>query len=217
MGKILKDKLSKTLFHGTLMDRAENILKNGIDFSLLNDKADFAKGFYVTDSYALAENTAKTRYVQEKMSNKGIASPPVVIRFTVNLLNYKYELKIKEFYGDTKEWRKFVCVNRWYDKLLKINPEYDNNTDKRYDIVIGLTADGKMSNINKLMRQDKYNLSDEFLKNVNPIIHSYPKHTNGKIINVKTKSYQISFHNEEFVKSCIKYKSYDIIRLEERR
>lgn len=63
--KILRDKLSKVLFHGTLMDRAANIVLDGIDFSKLNDRADFGKGFYVTDSYALAENTAKLRYHQE--------------------------------------------------------------------------------------------------------------------------------------------------------
>lgn len=42
--KILREKLSKVLFHGTLMDRAANIVVDGIDFSKLNDRADFGKG-----------------------------------------------------------------------------------------------------------------------------------------------------------------------------
>ena len=70
MEAILKDKLSKVLFHGTLMDRAANIMLDGIDFNKLNDRADFGKGFYLTDSYALAEYTALTRYNQEDMTLK---------------------------------------------------------------------------------------------------------------------------------------------------
>ena len=37
MKTTLKDKLSKILFHGTLMDRAESIRETGIDFTKLGD------------------------------------------------------------------------------------------------------------------------------------------------------------------------------------
>ena len=50
------------------MDRAACIYDVGIDFNKLGDKADFGKGFYLTDSYALAEKTARLRYNQEVMS-----------------------------------------------------------------------------------------------------------------------------------------------------
>lgn len=212
MERLLSDKLTKTLFHGTLMDRAACIYNDGIDFNKLGDKADFGKGFYLTDSYALAEKTARLRYNQEKMSN-GSSYPPVVIKFRL-IKNWHWDnLNIKEFYGDSVEWRKFVCTNRWYDKILKKYPNCEHNTDRKYDIVIGLTADGKMKNINRRLKDNHYDLTEDFLKNINPIMSEYTKYINGKKIINKTKSYQISIHNESFLKSCIRYKDYDIIQL----
>lgn len=78
MESILTDKLSKVLFHGTLMDRAENIINSGINFEKLNIHADFGKGFYVTDSYALAKNTALLRYKQELFKNSNVSAPVVL-------------------------------------------------------------------------------------------------------------------------------------------
>lgn len=95
---------------------------------------------------------------------------------------------------------------------MEYNPAFYNNIDSKYDIVIGLTADGKLANINKLIKEDKYNLSEEFLKNINPLLSEYSTFSNGRKKMHKTKSYQISFHNEEFVKQCLIYKDYDIIR-----
>lgn len=212
MKTTLKDKLSKILFHGTLMDRAESIRETGIDFTKLGDKADFAKGFYLTDSYALAENTAILRYNQESMVKDNPAIP-VVMKFKLNKCNLE-ELTIKEFYGASDEWRRFICTNRWYDKILKRYPDYDHNIDRKYDIVIGLTADGKMRNVNTILKRNNYILTEDFLKNINPLMNSYFKYVNGKRIVKRTKSYQISIHNEEFLRSCIRYKGYDIIRLE---
>lgn len=212
MEQTLKEKISKILFHGTLMDRAANILLEGFDFNKLNDRADFGKGFYVTDSYALAKHTAITRYNQEKQSN-GTAYPPVVIRIKVvcnNIMDYN----IKEFYGETLIWKRFVCCNRWFHKIKQINPLCDHNTDQRYDIVIGLTADGKISKLNKLIKKDKYKLSDEFVNNVKPFITTYSKIINNKREIYETKAYQISFHNVDFIRSCIRYKGYDIILME---
>lgn len=213
MEALLRDKLSKVLFHGTLMDRADNIIKNGVDFSLLKPRADFGKGFYLTDSYALAKNTAIVRYNQEKMSNK-TSYAPVVMKFNILRNDFDGEIHIKEFYGESIEWKKFVCTNRWNKNVLKLHPDYDNNIDMKYDIVIGLTADGKMGNINKLIKEDNYDLSNRFLRNINPIISEFTSYSNNKKIFRTTKSYQISFHNENFVKNCIKYKTYDIIMLD---
>lgn len=210
--QILKDKLSKILFHGTLMDRAANILLDGIDFDKLNDRADFGKGFYLTDSYALAKDTAIARYNQEKL-DKGNAYPPVVIRIKVSCNNItKYT--IKEFYGEDDAWKRFICCNRWYQNILKVIHNFDHNVDAKYDIVIGLTADGKMSILNKLIKKDGYTLSDKFIKKLKPYATSYTKVVNNKRKTFETKAYQISIHNKNFAKHCIKYKSYDIIPLE---
>ena len=103
------------------MDRAANIILDGVDFNKLNYKADFGKGFYVTDSYALAKNTALTRYNQEKQANT-TAYPPVVIRLKVKCLNISM-YNIKEFYGEDNTWKRFVCCNRWYDKVINSSPK----------------------------------------------------------------------------------------------
>ena len=207
--KILREKLSKVLFHGTLMDRASSIVIDGIDFNKLNDRADFGKGFYVTDSYALAENTAKLRYHQEKQRN-GSAYPPVVMKIKVK---YKDACKcnIKEFYGETEAWKRFVCTNRWNKQVLEKFPNYDNNYDLKYDIIIGLIADGRMKNIDSLVRLDSYKLSSEFLRNINPYKTHYKDKNTNRLR--ETKAYQISFHNINFIKSCIRFMDYDIIIL----
>ncbi len=191
------------------MDRAAKIVIDGIDFSKLNDRADFGKGFYVTDSYSLAENTAKLRYHQEKLKN-GSAYPPVVMRIKVNCSDIdKYN--IKEFYGETDLWKRFVCTNRWNKQILEHFPQYDNNFDLKYDIIIGLTADGRIKNIDNLIRMVSYCLSNDFLKNINPFLTSYKDKKTNKLM--ETKSYQISFHNIRFIESCIRFMDYDILMI----
>ena len=211
MEAILKDKLSKVLFHGTLMDRAANILFDGIDFDKCNQRADFGKGFYLTDSYALAKNTAITRFNEEKQAN-GNAYPPVVIKLKIKC-NDLSQYNIKEFYGEDVTWKKFICCNRWYKDVIKHNPETDSNIDLRYDIIIGLTADGKMGQLGRLIRQDDYNLSNNFLKYLKPFKTSYTKIINEKVHKYETKAYQISIHNQHILNHCIKYNGYDIIQL----
>jgi len=210
--QILREKLSKILFHGTLMDRAANILLDGIDFSKLNERADFGKGFYLTDSYALAKDTALVRYNQEKM-DKGSAYPPVVIRIKVNCKNIE-NYTIKEFYGEDNTWKRFVCCNRWYNNISKKLANFDHNVDSKYDIVIGLTADGKMSSLNRLIKEDEYMLSDNFIDKLKPFATTYIKRINNKVKSFETKAYQISIHNRNFAKYCIRFKDYDIIPIE---
>ena len=211
MEKELKDKLSKPLFHGTLYDRALDIQINGFDFSKLNSRADFGKGFYLTDSYALAEATAITRYYQE-MQTTGDASIPVILKVKIDCKNIN-NYQIKEFYGETDEWKRFVCTNRWAEGVLSVHSEYDNNIDLKYDIVVGLTADGKIRSFNELIEDDNYELSNDFIKNVKPFTTSYVKFENNKKKKILTKAYQISLHNKDFIDSCVRYKGCGIIDL----
>lgn len=215
MEQHLRDKIGKTLFHGTLKNRADNIIENGVDFTKLNDVADFGKGFYLTDSYALAKDTALTRYHQEIQSvGKENASIPVVMRIKLkNRHILRSDYSIKEFYGESIEWKKFICANRWKEVLVK-NDNITHNLDLKYDIVIGLTADGKMSVLKKLLRENHFTLSDYFLKHLKPYITIYTKMIGNKLKDITTKAYQISLHNQEIINSCVTYKDYDIIILE---
>lgn len=214
MEKHLKDKLSKTLFHGTLKNRADNIIENGIDFAKLNDIADFGKGFYLTDSYALAQDTAITRFIQEiQLIGKDNASIPVVMRIKIkqsNSLRSKYS--VKEFYGESIEWKKFICANRWKE-VLTADENLIHNQDLKYDIVIGLTADGKMPIMKKILKQDNFFITDDILGKLRPYITRYSKMIGNKIKHFTTKAYQISLHNQDLIKTCVVYKDYDIIRL----
>ena len=208
----LKEKLNKVLFHGTLMDRAANIIIDGIDYTKLNDRADFGKGFYTTDSYALAKTTAITRYYEALQSSNN-AYLPVVIKLKIvrkNILNYK----IKEFYGDSLEWKRFICCDRWYNEVIKRHPEYDNNYHGKYDIVIGLTADGNLGKLGKLIKEDEYNLSNDCIKSLKPFITSFIKQIGNKTVKQNTKAYQISFHNKKLISDYIKFKDYNIIFLD---
>lgn len=214
MESILTDKLSKILFHGTLMNRAENIINNGIDFGKLNIHADFGKGFYVTDSYALAKNTALLRYKQELFKNSNV-SAPVVLKLKLQNADYS-KWEIKEFKGENLEWKKFICTNRWYEKVLNKHPDYDHNTNSQYDIVLGLTADGIMSDIGIKIKEDHYDLSTSFLKVIRPFKTTYMKTIWGQSVPFETKAYQISFHNKDFIDSCIRYKGYDILTIDEK-
>lgn len=191
------------------MDRAANIMLDGIDFEKFNQRADFGKGLYLTDSYALAEKTAITRFTEEKQSN-GSAYPPVVIRTKIKCSDLS-KYNIKEFYGEDKAWKRFVCCNRWYENVIEHNPTEDNNTDLKYDIIIGLTADGKMGKLGRLIKEDNYNLSDKFIKFLNPFRTEYTKFINGKPKKFETKGYQISLHNKQFIDSCVRFIDYDII------
>lgn len=211
MEKILKDKLSKVLFHGTLLDRALDIQIHGFDFSKLNSRADFGKGFYLTDSYALAETTAKTRYYQT-IQETGSSSAPTVLKVKINCRNL-VDYKIKEFYGESIEWKRFICTNRWANQVLEFHPEYDNNIDAKYDIVLGLTADGKLGNFNRLLAQDGYELSAHVIQVLKPFTVAYYKPNNMSQKKI-TKAYQISLHNENFIKHCIKYKGCAIIEMD---
>ena len=194
------------------MNRAANIILDGVDFDKFNPRADFGKGFYLTDSYALAKNTALTRFHEEKQTN-GSAFPPVVIRIKINCSDFS-KYNVKEFYGEDVSWKRFVCCNRWFDKVIERNPNADNNIDSRYDIIIGLTADGKMGRLGRLIKKDNYNLSDDFVNYLTPFKTSYTQIIDGKLFKRETKAYQISIHNKQFIDSCIKCKSYDIIQLE---
>ena len=145
------------------------------------------------------------------MSN-GNAYPPVVIRVKVKCRNLS-DYNIKEFYGEDVDWKRFICANRWYHNIVKIDPDIDNNVDSRYDIAIGLTADGKMSRLNRLIKEDGYSLSENFLKEIKPFKTTYSKTINSRLKYFETKAYQISIHNKTFARHCIDFKIYDIIHI----
>lgn len=66
-----------------------------------------------------------------------------------------------------------------------------------------------MKNIDNLLRLDSYSLSSNFLKNISPFLTYYKDKSTNKL--QETKSYQISFHNAQLIKSCIRFMDYDIL------
>lgn len=73
-----------------------------------------------------------------------------------------------------------------------------------------------MSDIGIKIKEDHYDLSTSFLKVIRPFKTTYMKIIWGQSVPFETKAYQISFHNKDFIDSCIRYKGYDILTIDEK-
>lgn len=183
------------LYHGTILEHANNIIKNGIitRYDEAIRGTDFGVGFYTTNYEKLAIKTARTKSFYHQ--DDEMDCTPVV-------LTLKYDIKcnrgyhIKTFNSCNDEWKKFVCANRYLP--VRNNNDVDYNSDEKYDLVIGAVADSNMSDIHTALRKNDYILNDTIL---------------GAMIPLKIDNYspiQYSFHNQELA-SCITVLGYDII------
>lgn len=185
------------LYHGTILEYAENIINNGIDVKYKESQrgTDFGRGFYTTNSRELAVKTAITRsfYHQDDILN----ITPVVLTLKYDIHNNRH-FRIKTFNSCNNDWKKFICANRY--SLVNINNTIDSNKYSQYDLVIGAIADSSMLNIKNELEKNNYILSDHILNSLDPL----------KIGNHIPLQY--SFHNQELV-SCIRVIGYDIIHI----
>lgn len=170
------------LYHGTSNISADNILKYGIDLDKGNEEVDFGKGFYTTNNFEFAKKRAIYRAKSESPFNRDADVKPVVIEFEIdeNIIkqqNTKY--KIKRFKGSDNEWAKFCIYNRCTNEFLEKNNIDFHNKDFKYDIVIGKTADGKISNLSYKFNKGMYQIDKD-------------THT---IIDNKNFKTQFSFHS----------------------
>lgn len=129
------------VYHGTQLCHAMDIIENGVNLSKSNMYLDFGKGFYLTPDISMAKNMAKR--VLGGLSKTKKAFP------TVMSFEYKEnpELSYKIFDNEDIEWAKFIMANRVTPEIARELCLSDSNSDFKYDIVIGGTADGNVARI----------------------------------------------------------------------
>ena len=114
----------RLVYHGTTLEFADNIVKNGIDLTIGRKNLDFGQGFYTT---------ADKRQAIEWAKKVSYNVRPAVIVFQSSLDN----LNVKYFPFQNDEWKDVVYKNR----ILKVDPLTG------YDCVIGPMADGKIQRL----------------------------------------------------------------------
>lgn len=143
------------LYHGT------NCVVDKIDLNKCRPYKDFGKGFYLTTIKEQAEKMAKR--VSRIYGGKPVVN---VFRYDSVVDN---GINIKRFDAPTEEWARFVINNRNGEKSAG-----DNNSDNKYDIVIGPVANDDLAllfrqfsngmiEIDTLIREMKYKkLTDQY-------------------------------------------------------
>lgn len=185
------------IYHGTILEFAENITKNGIivDYIEANRGTDFGVGFYTTNCYRLAELTAWTKSSFHKDDNVNNTPVVLIMKYDTSNMN-DYNSKIFNKCDD--EWKTFICANR-YKQICENDPSILSNRELKYDVIRGAVADSSMFDIKKMIKSNNYILTNNILSKMEPF----------KIDNFIPM--QISFHNQAIV-NCIKIIRYDIIK-----
>lgn len=129
------------LYHGTDDMSAQNILANGINFSLCDRFTDNGRGFYLSVNQQFALRRAD---VMTKSPRK-----PVVLEMYYNEKLANKNLNILHFDTMSEEWKFFVIFNRvgieYYEIMNDFFPKKRHNLKATYDIVIDIPADAKIS------------------------------------------------------------------------
>lgn len=129
------------LYHGTDNLAAKNITTCGIDFDKCDRFTDNARGFYLSKDKEFAKERARTMTFAPYK--------PVVIEMYFNEEKARKNLSIKTFDRITDDWKFFVAFNRTgFEKFKLMNSFFPNklhNLDYKYDVVIDIPADARIS------------------------------------------------------------------------
>lgn len=144
------------LYHGT------NCSIDKIDLNKCRPYKDFGKGFYLTTIKEQAEKMARR-------VSRIYGESPIVNAFIYDIDADNSDINIKSFPAPTEEWARSVINNR-----NGMNLEEGNNSDNKYDIVIGPVANDDLAllfrqfsngmiEIDTLIREMKYKkLTDQY-------------------------------------------------------
>lgn len=150
--------MSNALYHGTNVVSQKSIVDDGICLNQNPRGGDFAIGFYLTPELECAKAIARRKAY-------GNGSPSVV-ELTLRSGFQKY-VNVRDFGAITSasedekilEWAQFIVNNRcgsdYVSKVSLPKGIGDNNLDKRYDIVIGSIADGRVTKIARNCKGEK--------------------------------------------------------------
>lgn len=184
------------LYHGTNLSSAFNICIYGVDITKSLKYLDFGSGFYMTDN----KNKAIQRAIKKTNDyNKryGATEVPYIVEVIIDESLFQ-NYNVKKFKDTGLEWCEFVTYNRFDMSYLNDNHIINHNVDKKYDIVCGEIADGKIANIISDVKAGRCNLDEiDFSQYFTESGKSY--------------GFQVSLHTEKAI-SCITAISCDIIR-----
>ena len=133
------------LYHGTDLESAIDIEKNGVKLSKGRDFVDFGKGFYLTDNKGTAKHWA-TRNPFKRGA---------ILRFSFDWSN----LSVKIFRDADDDWGDEIFANR-----IAIR-------EPRHDCIIGPIADGLMERLEKNIRSGKMS-KEAFKAQIAPVINA---------------------------------------------
>lgn len=185
------------LYHGTMDRYAENIKNKGILLYKSKEFLDFSKGFYTSNDKRLAIKTAYT--VSGK--NNAFGNPfayPAIIQFQIDDNAFSTQ-NVKEFIGQSDEWKRFIINNRLGKDYIDFFKRTEHNIDSKYDIVIGETADGTIDSFIDSIKIGERELDAR--------IYQFADFR-------KSLGKQISFHTLSSV-SCLSYVCCSIMSLRE--
>lgn len=182
------------IYHGTMDRYAQDICDNGIKLSKSKKYLDFGRGFYTTPSLEFARLTANLRAEKNNGFNRNQHARPAIVTLELNetLLT---EVSYLRFEDCDVNWARFVVNNRLGRTYIEQYGETFHNIDKRYDIVSGGVADGRVARLDDLAETERIDITEELVRSI------LPRDEWGE---------QISIHTRTGM-TCINVIGYDII------
>lgn len=149
----------KKVYHGTTMPGAKCILEKGILLSKSKEFTDFHKGFYVSEHFEYAKQTALHKAYRSKSFGRTVV--PAVVELEYDDATGE-KMSILKFSDETIEWLQFIVNNRnGIAYVNDINSDF-HNLGLSYDIVCGRICDGQIFSLSENLRKQKrcVNLTD---------------------------------------------------------
>ena len=172
------------VYHGTTLSCAQLIKSNGILLSKCKEFTDFYKGFYVSEHFEFAKETAIHKEQQSKYYGKTVI-PAVVELDYDDKASKSNKYSVKEFTEENLEWLQFIINNRNGIKYVQEINETNHNLGLTLDIVKGRIADGCILNLAEQLRRNNQKATISDLR---------------KVIYSEDYATQISFHTPSALK-----------------
>lgn len=187
-----KDNLME-VYHGTFLEAARSIEEDGILLRKCKQHTDFGRGFYVTEHYEYALNTAKKKV--RKSFTKGHVLIPAIVRLEYDAVSgacIEYS-----FGSENLEWLQFIVNNRNGQEYVTKVGNSLHNLGYEYEIVSGRIADQDIVLVASELKEKSRLADHEDLRRV--VYRNNPYAT------------QISFHTPNALKN-LHYIGYEILK-----
>lgn len=179
------------VYHGTFLEAAKSIEEDGILLRKCKQHTDFGKGFYVTEHYEYALNTARKKV--RKSLVKGQILVPAIVKFEYDAVLGAYIEY--PFDSENLDWLQFIVNNRnGQEYVAKVNSVF-HNLGYQYEIVSGRISDQDITLVASELKEESRLANQEDLHRV--------------VYRNNLYATQISFHTPNALKS-LRYLGYEI-------